>query len=979
MPRSSWACSTLLCLVLGAACAPALTGRPATPPAPPPAGATLLAHPVARVAFTVAGDRREVVVGRVRYHLDEDGGATRVRTVVDPPVQAAMAVPSFLGGGLLLVGNDVMYRAREGAVVPLVRGPLTGPSFGAKGVIARARTTLDWVSIPFGQPASYVPPPIAAPVLPVLPPSVAWADEGRPSTPGPELNNESFGVALVAVLGPVITHDGGSTFTPLVGRPPGFWPTRLTRDGTGTLLLVDDARAVPLSANGALGQPYALPTKPVPPRVTPLALEQAIVDGVALEDGRVLYQEGNRLAVVQREPLRVLRVSDLPEVVGCSGLRKAKPPSLAVAVCRRIHESKGDQVVVGTIEDGSTGPRLVVELIFPSGTGVRLSASGAVVVAGNCKGHTDNENLHTAQRLCVRDAKGGYHDVSLSTTVVGERIAEIPDEDGGLTFLRSTVDKGLTLVRPDGQLLAQVLAFEKGQPRPEVLAADSLPDGRLVVWTKTATKLTSIVVERATGVVVRHASALPNGVSVGVFGAEAVVAQAPDGLVSAVGSRDVGQTFAPLSFGPDPRALDRSASGRRVECGPLGCRLFGWTRLGFEPALASHDTVVSADAAPTLPKLPDAPKRATRLRATCTALGPETLVDAASVPVASAFGSSRDALLGGPEPKVVKGQTLALLPFVRGSVRGGFVTVGPAQPAPFGDGARTVARFATDFDPVGTAHETMAGPAPFQDAYAATQSGLYAYALAPGRALVAHCTYGGCALHRLVAGAPIETLPAPPGLLVRSVSNARELGGALLVVGVALRDKPPVAGVYEAATGFAATRVGGVWSVLTFAAPGNDELVGTTDATHGRFGLFLSSKVPTFLGGSAFVLPIDANAQPGSGFEPLAGSVAELLRASTACPPTLAAWDRGDTMLRDRPVEIVVDGVSEGTLATDTGVLRTRIHGKGACLERLTAVAPTGTLQWDASTGRATLLRPAVPPTKTASRRALSCSLEFRD
>jgi len=979
MSRSSRAPATLLCLVLGAACTPGVTGRPAVSTPPRAAGATLLASPLSRTPFAVTGDRREVVLGRVRYHLDEDGGATRARTVVDPPANAAVAVPAFLGGGVLLVGNDVMVRAREGAVTPLVRGPLTAPSFGPKGVLARVRTTLDWVSIPFGQAPSYVPPPVAAPVLPVLPASLAWAEEGRPSTPGPEFTSESFGVALVAVLGPVATHDGGATFTPLVGRPPGFWPTRLTHDGSGTLLLVDDVRAIPLTGSGTVGTPYALPTRALPPRVASLALEQAIIDGVALEDGRVLFADTSRLAVVQRDPLRVLRVSDLPEVTSCVGLRKARPPALAVAVCKRIHENKGEQVVVGTIEEGSTGPRLVVELIFPSGTGVRLSASSAVVVAGNCKGHTDNENLHTAQRLCVRDAKGGYHDVSLSTTVVGERIAEIPDEDGGLTFLRSTVDKGLTLVRPDGQLLAQVIAFEKGKPKPELLAADSLPDGRLVVWTRTATALTATLVTRATGGVVRHTSVLPNGVSVGVFGAEALVAQAPDGLISAVGSRDAGQTFAPISFGPDPQALDRSANGRRVECGPLGCRLFGWTRLGFEPSLATWDTVVRAEGAPQLPKLPDGPKRATRLRATCTALGPETVVDPASVPVSNAWSSPRDALLGGPEPKVVKGQTLALLPFVRGSVRGGFVTVGPTQPAPFGESARTVARFTTDFDPVGTTYETMPVTAPFQDAYAATQQGLFAYALAPGRVLTAHCTFQNCTLHRLVAGAPIETLPAIPGLVVRTISNARELGGALLVVGVALRDKGPVMGGYEPATGFAATRVLGVWSVLTFAAPGNDDLAATTDATHGRFGLFLSSKVPTFQGGSAFVLPLDANAQVGSGFEPLLGSVPELLRASTPCPPTLAAWDRGDTMLRDRPVEILVDGVSEGTLATDTGVLRTRIHGKGACLERLTAIAPAGTLQWDASTGRATLLRPAIPPSKTATRRALSCSVEFRD
>lgn len=945
----------------------------------------MLVQPGSRASFVVTGDKHTVVLGRVRYHVDDDGGATRLRTAIDTPATLAVAVPAHLGGGTLLVGGDVMYRARDAQITPVVRGGLVAPSFLAKELVARLRTTQDWVALSLdGAPPRFVTPPLAAPILPPLPTSPLGAQEGRPSTPGPELVTATSGIALVPVLGPVITHDGGATFTPLVGRPPRFWPTRVTHDAQGGLLLTDDVAALPVTTSGSVGPLRALGPRALPPKVATLALEQSVVDGVALPDGRILIADGETLAVVQREPLRVLRVANPPDVTSCI-LRAAPAPSLAVAVCRRFHELRGDHVVVGTVEDDPTGLRLSVERIFPAGTGTRVSSRGAVAVAGTCAGHSDNQNLFTATRYCVRTPKGVFRDVTAVATL-GDRLQAIPHDDGSLSFVRAFPEgaKGspgaYVLSRADGQIVAEVQPFTKGKSRPELLAVDTGPDGRVVVWTRAEGRLRSALVEMGTGSVERHESLLPTDASVGVFAAHALVASVPEGVLVGLSSDDGGAKFLPVDLGPKTRPLDLSGFGRRVECGPLGCRLFGWTRLGWERALASTDTLVGAEGAPPLPKPPDPPKRATRLRATCTTLT-SAQVDPAEVPQQTPWPAARDALLGLPEPKPAKGQSLALLPFVRGSVRGGFVTVGPTPPGAYGETGRTVARFATDFDPIGVVHESSASIAPYVDGNQASLPALHAYALGPGRALAAHCSWSlanRCAMFRLTAGAPLEPLPSPPGLTVQQIFNAREIGGTLLVVGTAYRnDVKPSTWGYEA-TGFAGTFGGGAWSVLTFAAPGAEDAIATTDTTHGRFGLFVASKVPTFLGGSAYALALDGSAVPGAGFEPLAGAVPELLRASGSCSSTLTAWDRGDTMVRDRPLEVVVDGLAEPALVSESGVLRSRVHGKGACLERLTSFATNAAFQWDASTGRAVLLRAAVPPMK-AIRRTLSCSVEFRD
>src|SRR5260221_6236603 len=52
--------------------------------------------------FIVAGSPSEVIRGRVRWHIDPDGGATRASEVTRDIVRTGLLVPRWLEGGLAL-------------------------------------------------------------------------------------------------------------------------------------------------------------------------------------------------------------------------------------------------------------------------------------------------------------------------------------------------------------------------------------------------------------------------------------------------------------------------------------------------------------------------------------------------------------------------------------------------------------------------------------------------------------------------------------------------------------------------------------------------------------------------------------------------------------------------------------------------------------------------------------------------------------
>ena len=119
------------------ACGPSGSPRVNAPIATPRRleGAVLLAHPGGGVrALVAAGAPAEVVRGRVRWHVDSDGGATRAREVTrdSSSTQTAFALPPWLGGGVAILGQEGLSVApRAGILRAIVSGALTNPSIGA--------------------------------------------------------------------------------------------------------------------------------------------------------------------------------------------------------------------------------------------------------------------------------------------------------------------------------------------------------------------------------------------------------------------------------------------------------------------------------------------------------------------------------------------------------------------------------------------------------------------------------------------------------------------------------------------------------------------------------------------------------------------------------------------------------------------------------------------------------------------------------
>jgi hypothetical protein len=151
-------------------------------------------------------------------------------------------------------------------------------------------------------------------------------------------------------------------------------------------------------------------------------------------------------------------------------------------------------------------------------------------------------------------------------------------------------------------------------------------------------------------------------------------------------------------------------------------------------------------------------------------------------------------------------------------------------------------------------------------------------------------------------------------------------------------------------------------------------LVASADPVRRRLGLMTYSPLPTWSGGTTYVLPIDPSGKPASGFEALVAAPSELSRPHDACGPQ-AAWDRGEQNKR-RGFELWVDGKQQLALQAEGVVVRERLSATGACLDRIMLLAASNALQLDASTGRALWLR-IESDSKPAQRRELRCTLEW--
>jgi hypothetical protein len=379
------------------------------------------------------------------------------------------------------------------------------------------------------------------------------------------------------------------------------------------------------------------------------------------------------------------------------------------------------------------------------------------------------------------------------------------------------------------------------------------------------------------------------------------------------------------------------------------------------------------------------PKKSTALLARCASTGKPTSFPPARVPAVSAgsyaYSSPRDTLLGQAAPKVSPGQLLQLAPFGRGAVRGGLVAWGPDKGA-WGDQGHVFARFSTDLDPIDVVNDTLATSGTFADRTAFVRSmpegRASAIALGPGRVLFSTCELSLCShVYRAVAGAPLEKIDlSAAGEIVR-LTNARELGGTLLVVGLSVPREKAAAASDPALFVAVVTSAGTTVTRLGRNQPSEEaSLVASADPLSRRLGLQTYSPLPTWSGGTTYVLPIDATGRPASGFEALAAAPSELAKPHEACAPQGVFWDRGEQNKR-RGLALWIDG----KLALETqadAVLRERLSATSTCLDRITLLAPANALQIDLAAKSALRLW-TEEDGKKGFRRELACSLEWRD
>ncbi|MBI2389200.1 MAG: hypothetical protein HYV09_06250 [Deltaproteobacteria bacterium] len=988
-----------LALIVVAGCG----AQPARAPAPPSTrrapldGAVLVAHPGSPTSFVVSGATADVVRGRVRWHVDADGGATRLRDVTAQPITAALALPPWLDGGTAYVLEDgLSIGDASGGLRPIVRGPLSAVSVGARELWARDRASNDWLRVDLAKgTASRELPPIGAPILAAW--SAAGPGTGRVITAGPEFFAKTSALAIVDFLGPVITRDGGDTWSPLDRAAvkaafPAEGPKRVLREG-GALLLATDDRAAPVSPSGVLGAPIAIARAPGLPEIAAVRVEVAAPFGVPLEDDALLLSDGGRFAVVQRDPLRVLRSTRAPDLGHCELAPGADAGALALAACVRHAQgayATGGQLVVGAVVERSGSTQLDVEKTFAFGTGHRLSATSAAVVAATCAGTSEGGiDLLGASKFCVRDAAGAWTDAFVAS--VSGRRHIIPRADGGLLVVRDDTGGRVELLAlPRGaQINSTPLRLRLDEPTKNLLAIDEVAPGRMVAWWRTPTELRATAIE-ATSTRLRIIESLPRAVLdgralVGTWADRAMIVAVVEGKskhdarVEASVTADGGRHWSLSAWPEEVRPLDVSAPARRVECGAVGCRALGWSRLGWHPRVAVHDRLIDlADAAAIAPPPPSTP-RATSVVADCTASGASQVVPAAQVPVARApFFTPSDVLLGLAGPKILPGWAQVLTPIGR-NVRGGWISTGPSSGS-WADHGRSVIRFASDLDPLGVVHETASFPAPFADRNAASTAGWgaspMAWALSPRRILVSLCRDARCELWRATAGAIPERVDLGPTIVPHAIHGARELGGVLAVVGTGRAlDGPPGAEPtpFVAIVGPQGTAV----SSLSRASWAAESQMGmSVEPVRGAFGVLEISPIPRWTHGTAYVLPLGVDARPSGGFELLLASTPDVARPSRACTASAPGWDDADAAL-GRTLVLGVDSGAPRTIRSMAGVVRSRFGALDACLDRITVLSDRSSFQYDAQSGRATYFALDADG-KGAQRTELACTIAWR-
>ena len=543
------------------------------------------------------------------------GGVLAARDRLAQPPTSTVPVPERLGGGFLFVVSSVVWRADSWL------GPLR-PVFTSPGGIARLFVGLDraYVRTTYGVHVSFDPVTGHPRDLGPWPPSPFV---------GPYVAADGWrAVAITDLRGAVVTLDAGATWKPLA-LP--IDPKELRTVGDTVVITGLDPLhaqayfAVQTDGNVTrVGAPVAEAEAKAAQETRRLLgkrpLLAATEDGWPLDDGTALVARDGSLSRV--------RLTDgivVEEVPDAFPMRPARCHPLALP-------RPGDPRAFGFV---CGAPRGVTEIFawdaqnarmrpvrhFDSPRAVTSPANGSLVIKGPCDPEATGEGSLGRQTYCIGSAAETFQELEVKGEVGTERVVALAD---GRTAIISPPQGDLAGARltilDHGKATTLPITFAKDAPAED--SEDALSAEQLDQVLRSGTWLEGFE-ERAPGVLSGWAelSGTLLGIDVRVDG-QALHGTFVRDLGSAMVSGRWGLAFTTSRRGfettnggkswmaidlPDPIDVRKRGASVSRACGPVGCSLAGWIRVGWGATKDAEVVPVplppQAGPKPTMPSL----------------------------------------------------------------------------------------------------------------------------------------------------------------------------------------------------------------------------------------------------------------------------------------------------------------------------------------------------------------------------------------
>jgi hypothetical protein len=628
---------TLVALAaLAAACGPALPPvdasraalrtpvAPASDPTLRPAHLVPLRSAEETKSFGVEpGGGKRLLVAGVRVIKLAGGG---LESAVDPlpaPPSKTVEVPERLGGGFLFVIGPTVYRAAKwlSALELIYESPLSPTQLfvGLDRAYLRLSNGAYAAFDPkTGDPMDLGPWPASPDVT-----RFAAADGWR-------------AVAIADMRGAVATFDAGGRWQTL---PLPIQPRDLERSGDAIVVTGLDADGVTqgyaVQPNGQIAHltpgsfehPAVAHEPPEDPQraaaKNPLAV--AVLDGWPLEGGTALVARDGALSRVRMADGVVLDTAPdafplKPARCQAISLAPPKAPAAFGFVCGVPHGATGIYAY------DPRGGRLVTLRSFDGPRAVFSPGNGTLVVQGACDADARPVDVKkTEQAYCIMRKNRVFEDFVVNGDVGTERV--VPLTDGRTAILSPPVGdlaSGRLTIFDGAKVKTIPLKFAKANPKPprpkgkdedddESDDDDSQPDDQAVVtavlrsgtWLRGVEERTPGVLSawvahsgRYVGVEVTLDGVAKHGPYVADLGTAVVSGRYGLGWTASrqgFETTDGGMTWRPLVL-PEPLESAGPAAGAATHgCGPLGCVLAGWIRVGWgDPtALAPSNDVMA--------------------------------------------------------------------------------------------------------------------------------------------------------------------------------------------------------------------------------------------------------------------------------------------------------------------------------------------------------------------------------------------------